>query len=82
MTFLMAQPSKEDGGMSIIQRAGKGRGGEGRVLSGEGYHERITPSIAVLQQSREVVWKASLVSTELVDVGDCRATSLPFTMVR
>ena len=65
MTFLMAQPSKEDGGMSIIQRAGKGRGGEGRVLSGEGYHEPITPSIAVLQQSREVVWKASLVSTDV-----------------
>ena len=32
--------------------------------------------------AEEVVWKASLVSTELVDEGDCRATSLPFTMVR
>lgn len=35
-------------------------------------HNPITPPIAILQQSREVVWKASLVSTELVDVGDCR----------
>ena len=71
MMFSMAQLSKEDGGMSIIQRAG-----EGRVLSGEGYHEPITPSIVVLQQSREVVWKASLVSTELVDEGDCRGGCL------
>ena len=37
-----------------------------------GIHEPITPPIAILQQSREVVWKASRVSTELVDVGDCR----------
>ena len=54
-------------------RGGKGRGG---FLSGEGYHEPITPSIAVLQQSREVVWKAFLVSTELVDVDDCRGGCL------
>ena len=73
MMFLMAQPSKEDGGMSIIQRAGEGRGG---FLSGEGYHEPITPSIAVLQKSREVVWKPFLVSTELFDVGDCRGGCL------
>ena len=37
-----------------------------------GIHEPITPPIAIPQQSREVVWKASRVSTELVDVGDCR----------
>ena len=37
-----------------------------------GIHEPITPPIAILQQSREVVSKASRVSTELVDVGDCR----------
>ena len=35
-------------------------------------HDHIMPPIAILQQSREVVWKASRVSTELVDVGDCR----------
>ena len=68
--------------MSIIQGAGEGKGREGRVLSGEGYHEPITPSITILQQSREVVWRASLISTELVDEGDCRATNPPFTMVR
>ena len=32
----MAQSSKEDGGMSIIQGAGERRGGEGGFLSGEG----------------------------------------------
>ena len=35
-------------------------------------HDPIAPPIAILQQSREVVWKASRVSTRLVDVGDCR----------
>ena len=29
-----------------------------------GIHESITPSVTVLQQSREVVWKTSRVSTE------------------
>ena len=42
----------------------------GRASSG--IHDPIAPSIAILQQSREVVWKASRVSTGLVDVGDCR----------
>ena len=42
----------------------------GRASSG--IQEPITPSIAILQQSREVVWKASCLSTGLVDVGDCR----------
>ena len=37
-----------------------------------GIHDPITPPIAILQQSREVVWKASSISTGLVDVGDCR----------
>ena len=68
--------------MSIIQGAGEGKGREGRVLSGEGYHEPITPSITILQQSREVVWRASLVSTELVDIGDCRVTNPPSTTAR
>ena len=78
--------------MSIIQGAGEGRGRKGRVLSGEGYHssvrdmsgihEPIMPSITILQQSREVVWRASLVSTELVDIGDCRVTNPPSTTAR
>ena len=37
-----------------------------------GIHDPITPRIAILQQSREVVCKASSISTGLVDVGDCR----------
>ena len=52
----------------------------GRAISG--IHESIIPSITVLQQSREVVWKAFRVSTELIDAGDCRATNLPFTTFR
>ena len=49
----------------------------GRAISG--IHESIIPSITVLQQSREVVWKAFRVSTELIDAGDCRVTNPPFT---
>ena len=52
----------------------------GRAISG--IHESIIPSITVLQQSREVVWKAFRVSTELIDAVDCRATNRPFTMFR
>ena len=52
----------------------------GRAISG--IHESIIPSITVLQQSREVVWKAFRVSTELIDAGDCRATNPPFTTFR
>ena len=73
-------------------RGREGRGGEGSFWRGlsfnrsshnsSGIHELITPSIAVLQQSREVVWKASLVSTELVDIGDCRVTNPPSTTAR
>ena len=43
-----------------------------RARASSGIHDPITPPIAILQQSREVVWKASSISTGLVDVGDCR----------
>ena len=79
--------------MSIIQRAGEGRGGfflERAIMSPSrhpswsyskagrlfGRHPLSLQSWLMKVIAEEVVWKASLVSTELVDEGDCRGGCL------